>query len=264
MENFKLKNVLGMGYSGEVIEVIDKNGQSFALKKFPNINSYQIKKYKDEVKIHSQLNHENIVKFIKSFENMSDSFILMEKCEQNLQEILLEMKANAEIMEITEALKIFDNLCAAVFYIHQEGIVHRDIKPENILKKGKIWKLCDFGFSSVSTKRFNKIKGTPEFISPEAIIKSGTSETYEGMPTDIWAMGISLYEILYLKNPFFDTETCKIYRKIRNGNFTFAGRDIGKDLRLLIRSMLTADPDNRIVIEVLYVNFIALMLKKMK
>ena len=168
-----------------------------------------------------------------------------------------------EMMEIATAIKIFENLCAAIFYMHKKGFVHRDIKPENLLKcydpKGDdIWKLCDFGFSDYSSKRFSKIKGTLEFVSPQAVIASDTDETYEGMPADIWAMGVFLYELLYLKSPFSDTAACRVYRKIRTGQFTFSGRDIGKKLRMLIRSMLTLSPENRVVIEVLYVNVISL------
>jgi len=265
MDKYKLKTTLGVGYSGEVIEVVDCYNQSFALKKFPKKNASQIKKYKKEVEIHSSLKHENIVKFIESIETEKEDFILMEKCEENLQEVLLVMKETVpepEMMEIATAIKIFENLCAAIFYMHKKGFVHRDIKPENLLKcydpDGEIWKLCDFGFSDYSSKRFSKIKGTLEFISPEAVIASDTDETYEGMPADIWAMGVFLYELLYLKSPFSDTASCRVYRKIRTGQFTFSGRDIGKKLRMLIRSMLTLSPENRVVIEVLYVNVISL------
>jgi len=245
---YRIVKVLGEGYSGEVTEVIDKKGDKYAIKKIANH-----KKAKREIFIHSSLDHPNIVKFIYHNINLEDISIIMELCEENLQDSLDKLRYENKELDVADALTIFGDLCAAIFYMHGKGFVHRDIKPENLLKKGKIWKLCDFGFSDSSSKSFGKVTGTPEFIAPEAII----NDTYFGMPADIWAMGICFYEMLYLECPFTDNHISKIYRKIRKGEFRFKNRKIGENLENLINLMLTFDFEKRICIEVLYTNVIA-------
>lgn len=262
MEDYKFLKVLGEGYSGEVVAVADKNGQEYALKSLSKNDRGGIsEKVKREVSIHSSLTHPNIVKFIKNYTTLTEVVIVMEKCDDNLQDLLIDYKTNGVEMAIDEALNTFENLCSAIFYMHNKGFVHRDIKPENLLKKGKAWKLCDFGFSDDAMKRYGKIKGTLEFISPEAVIAHETENFYMGMPADIWAMGVCLYEMLYLKSPFTANKALQIYTNIKRGVHTFSGRDIGDNVKRLIESMLIMNPDERIVIEVLYIDVMTAILQ---
>ena len=92
-------------------------------------------------------------------------------------------------------------MCLALRYIHERKILHRDIKPANIFKtKSGIIKFGDFGVSKLLQSTLAKASteiGTPLYLSPE-IVKG---EKYD-KPTDIWSLGVTLYEICALKRPF--------------------------------------------------------------
>lgn len=96
-----------------------------------------------------------------------------------------------------DALEDFVRLLRSLERIHQTGIIHRDIKPENILNVRGRWKFTDFGLSKIMnslSKTTSGFKGTPQYMSPEQISprKYGKSD----VRTDIWQMGIMLYETL--------------------------------------------------------------------
>ncbi len=82
--------------------------------------------------------------------------------------------------------------------MHSRNIVYRDLKPENIMVlENQNVKLVDFGFTKVIQSRTFTVCGTPEYMSPEIILKTGHSKG-----ADIWAVGILLYECLVGDTPF--------------------------------------------------------------
>lgn len=98
------------------------------------------------------------------------------------------------------ALRMLYQTTVALKYLHSIGIVHRDIKPENLLlDEGFNIKLCDFGWSAYlddATQRRNSICGTYEYMSPEILDNRG-----HDFKTDIWQLGILMYEMIYGKPP---------------------------------------------------------------
>jgi serine/threonine protein kinase len=82
-------------------------------------------------------------------------------------------------------------------YLQSKDIVYRDLKPENIMIGGDGYKLIDFGFAKVVTKRTYTICGTPEYIAPEILLNQG-----HGKPVDWWTLGILVYEMLAGYPPF--------------------------------------------------------------
>lgn len=115
-------------------------------------------------------------------------------------------------LKIEERLKLFHQVCEAIQYAHQKGIIHRDIKPSNILvsvKDGKaVPKIIDFGVakaisqhlseSTLYTKK-GELIGTPEYMSPEQAEMSGLDIDTR---SDIYSLGIVLYELLTGALPF--------------------------------------------------------------
>ena len=76
--------------------------------------------------------------------------------------------------------------------------MHRDIKPENILCFGDTLKLADFGSSNIIDKIMKEtVCGTPEYLSPEMILKQGHNEK-----VDVWSIGVLLYELVFGYTPF--------------------------------------------------------------
>ena len=119
---------------------------------------------------------------------------------------------NRQIRELT-ARRIFRQVVEAVYYLHTEAfVVHRDIKLDNILlEEGtRMVKLIDFGFSVVVNSQSQYLKvfcGTPSYMAPEITRKSD----YEGMPGDIWALGVLLYVMLAGQFPFRGTSEQDLY-----------------------------------------------------
>src|SRR6266702_3581939 len=116
-----------------------------------------------------------------------------------------------------ERLKLFVQICHAVQHAHQKGIIHRDIKPSNILVTlhdgVPIPKVIDFGIAKATTDvrltdktmftRFEQFIGTPAYMSPEQAEMSGLDIDTR---TDIYSLGVLLYELLTGKTPFDQKE----------------------------------------------------------
>jgi serine/threonine-protein kinase len=120
-------------------------------------------------------------------------------------ESLRERLARAGTLDLEQALLIAREVADALGYAHSEGVVHRDIKPENILLSGGHAVVADFGLAraldEAASDRLTKtgmMLGTPYYMSPEQI----TGERDVGAPTDIYALGCVLYEMLVGAAPF--------------------------------------------------------------
>lgn len=92
-------------------------------------------------------------------------------------------------------------MCLAVKHVHDRKILHRDIKAQNVfMVKNGLLKLGDFGIARVlnqTSEMAATVVGTPYYLSPEIV----QSNKY-GFPTDIWSLGVLLYEICALRPPF--------------------------------------------------------------
>ena len=111
-----------------------------------------------------------------------------------------------------ERLALFLQVCAAIHHAHQKGVIHRDIKPSNVLvtvaEGGPVPKVIDFGVAKATNQRltektiftqFGLLVGTPEYMSPEQAEMTGLDVD---TTTDIYAMGVLLYELLVGALPF--------------------------------------------------------------
>jgi len=118
-------------------------------------------------------------------------------------------------LSITERLELFGQVCAAVQHAHTKGIIHRDIKPSNVLVSeqdgGPFAKVIDFGIAKATASKLtektlftqhSQIIGTPEYMSPEQAQGSLDIDTR----TDVYSLGVLLYELLTGSTPFSGTE----------------------------------------------------------
>jgi eukaryotic-like serine/threonine-protein kinase len=157
-------------------------------------------RFQRERAIGRKLDHPGVVKFFPE-DDLDQLCIVMEWVDGTfLREIITKQgKLPAE-----RAARIAMNVCEALDYIHGQGVVHRDLKPENIMVgEGDRIKLIDFGISGAEGTRrltFSKLSnamGTPDYISPEQIKrKRGDART------DVYALGVILYEMLTGQTPF--------------------------------------------------------------
>ena len=142
----------------------------------------------------------------------------------------------------------FVQICEAVKYIHSMKVLHRDIKAQNVFltKEGKCL-LGDFGVSRTLNETrgcANTQIGTPFYMSPEII--EGKSYSYE---SDIWSLGVLLYELCALKVPFNAANIYALSLKIVKGNYAALPMKYSKELRSLVKDMLQANPTKRPTID---------------
>jgi tetratricopeptide (TPR) repeat protein len=153
-----------------------------------------------EAKAAARVNHPNIVHIYDISASLGRAYIAMEYVEgMNLHAYVHKWGA----LQPREAVNIMVQACDALGAIHEVGIIHRDIKPDNILvAKGGLVKLSDFGLAKAGNSRItgtNAIMGTPAYMSPEQ------ARGQEADPrSDIYSMGLVLYEMLTAATPFRD------------------------------------------------------------
>jgi serine/threonine-protein kinase len=152
-----------------------------------------------EAGIGERLNHPKVMR-VYGGEKRSRIYMVMEWCEGRLLRNILDEGRIDRDRAIRIAVGVLDGLD----YIHENGVVHRDLKPENIMvDENDNIKLIDFGIAGDASARrltyanFTATLGTPNYISPEQVKgKRGDGRS------DIYAMGVILYEMLTGKLPF--------------------------------------------------------------
>jgi predicted Ser/Thr protein kinase len=153
-------------------------------------------RFNREARALARLNHPNIVGIYDFGQVGGLAYFLMEYVDGlNLRQVQRAGKLSPR-----EALQIVPQICAALQFAHDEGIVHRDIKPENILldKKGRV-KIADFGIAKIMGREpdFNLTEtkmaiGTPQYMAPEQIEKPQSVDHR----ADIFSLGVVFYEML--------------------------------------------------------------------
>jgi len=96
-------------------------------------------------------------------------------------------------------------IVAGLAYLHDQNILHRDVKDENIILDHQFHlKLIDFGSAAYMEpgKLFNTFCGTLEYCSPEVLL----GNSYSGPELEMWALGVTLYTLVFGENPFFEVE----------------------------------------------------------
>ncbi len=159
-----------------------------------------IERFKREQEIGQELDHPGVVKSFNS-EERSRLYMVIEWVDGRLLRTILneEKKLPAE-----RAVTITLGICDALDYMHKRGIVHRDLKPENVMvgEDDQI-KLIDFGIAMKEEARrltfvnVSSLLGTPDYISPEQVKGARGDQR-----SDIYAVGIMLYEMLTGRVPF--------------------------------------------------------------
>jgi eukaryotic-like serine/threonine-protein kinase len=226
-----------------------RNGQPVAIKiPHPEIESDPVffDRFHREADIGKSLDHPSVMK-VYSDDDRSQIYMVMEWVPGKLlRNILNETKK----LPPERAIKITLGICEALTYIHSHGIVHRDLKPENIMVDPEDHvKLIDFGIAGQAGARrltfakLSQVMGTPEYISPEQVKgKRGDARS------DIYALGVMLYEMLTGKAPFEGPNPFAIMND-RLLNNPVPPREVdpsvSPELQEIIYRALERDPKNR-------------------
>jgi serine/threonine-protein kinase len=157
-------------------------------------------RFLNEAKIQRRLQHPHIVQIREFLIDQGKFYIVMEFIEG--ETLAQHLRQLGRPMLASEAIPIFRQALEGLGFAHAQGVVHRDIKPSNImLTRESVAKLTDFGIAralgTAKLTRTGTALGTPAYMSPEQI--QGTKLDHR---TDIYSMGIALYEMLTGRVPF--------------------------------------------------------------
>jgi serine/threonine protein kinase len=199
-----------------------------------------------EEAIGQSLEHPGVMKVYKDDEH-SQLYMVMEWVDGRLLRKILQEKGK---LPKERAIKITLGICDALSYIHSHGIVHRDLKPENIMVDANDdVKLIDFGIAGqegarrLTFAKLSQVMGTPDYISPEQVKgKRGDARS------DIYAMGVMLYEMLTGKTPFQGPNPFAIMNdRLLNNPIPPRELDptISPQLQEIIYRAIERDPKNR-------------------
>lgn len=234
VENYQILKSIGKGGMGEVFLAHDPIcGRDVALKMMREEwreNPIMRERFLREARIAAQLSHPSIIPIY----SIEESLYTMPYIEgETLKEILKKTKEQSKEgvplhpigSSVPALVRIFLSICGAAAYAHSHGVLHRDLKPENIIvgKFGEViildWGLADFidspeknGLdfkeSSPNLTQPGKIPGTLLYMAPERAFGAKSS-----IQTDIYSMGVVLYQILTLHFPF-QRKSVKEFRKM--------------------------------------------------
>ena len=252
-EYYEKRNKIGSGAYGKVYKAINKKTKEIRAIKIMDIDTDKgefINHMNNELKNMKICSNQNIysVKLYECFHFNNKFAIVMELCDDNLQNILNKKNEGFTCEEIYNIMNQLNN----TFKIMNENkIIHRDIKLENIVVKynnekskiNYIVKLTDYGISKqlMNTKGKTNI-GTSLTMAPE--ILKGEGEIYDNK-CDLWSIGIIIYQLYFKDYPYKGTDAA-IYNQIKNYGKKILKRTSNTNLNNLIDSLLISDPRKRI------------------
>jgi len=236
--------VLGKGNNGEAHLLYHAEKKSYIVAKHILIRQRRTSlpsEVRSEIELLKACDHPNIVKYLEYIEEYDHLYVLMEYEEgDHLYSELSRRKIEKAPYAQSEALRIFTQIAAAVRYLHLKRILlHRDISAQNVfLTKNGTVKLGDFGMARIVGANDTSVCGAYYYESPELIL--GQSHTFK---SDVWALGVILYELLTLKLPFSDGV---LQESVRDRDpIPLSSSHCSESVRELVEGMLRKDPLDR-------------------
>ncbi|MFO0970406.1 MAG: protein kinase [Gemmataceae bacterium] len=255
LDNYELVSRLGQGGMGVVYKARQRLLRRFvAVKMFQpgRVPSRRDRaRFKTEAEAIARLQHPNIVQIFEIGESDGTPFLALELAEHGtladrLQKLTYAPRAAAGLVE---------TLARAIAHAHDEGVLHRDLKPANILfARDDTPKITDFGLAKMleddaaggrDTTRSGEPMGTPRYMAPEqAAGRTGAI----GVATDVYALGVVLYECLTGQAPFVSSSAVETMDRIRTEEPLpprRLQRSIPKDLETICLCCLNKEPGRR-------------------
>ena len=213
-----------------------------------------------EVELLKQLKHPHIINYIDDYNTKDVLYVITEYCNQGDLDTFIKYKKNEMYFTEIEVLSIFKQVISAIYYMHKSHVLHRDLKSSNIFIHhsndsktnnidilSSIIKVGDLGIARIlNTSSFaNTVIGTPYYLSPEICM----GKNYDHK-SDIWSLGIILYELLELKYPFQGKHLPELINKIIKCKYQLKNTlNYHISIQNLLRSMLDKDSDKRHTID---------------
>ncbi len=246
---FKIQRKLGSGGMAVVYQAHEAAlGRTVALKVIHENLSKEaefVARFHREARAAAQLSHPNIVQVYTVGEEAGIPYFAMECVKgKSLQSVI----QSEGFLTAPRVASILEEVCEALSAAHEAGIVHRDIKPSNIMLDGAgRVKVGDFGIAHMASEsrltQTGMMVGTPGYTSPEQCFG-----TQLDARSDIYALGVTAYEMLTGHMPFQADTLASLIRQIIEGNappLAVANPTVPPALRDIVERMMHKDPDKR-------------------
>ncbi len=245
---YRVTGFLGAGGMGEVYQAVHSRlGRTVAVKVLTDMDRSAgfVERFVNEARIQASLHHPHIATLYDFFEYGGRPCIIMEYVDGQTLEARIRTQGR---LPVAEALAVFRAVVDAVAYIHGHSIVHRDVKPSNvkISTRGEV-KLLDFGIArnpqTPGLTRTGAVVGTPEYFAPEQIHGQRADAR-----TDVWALGVLLYEMVTGRVPFEASSLVELYRRIDQADYpapAALGVALPADVAALVAGCLRRRPSER-------------------
>src|SRR5437868_1871354 len=260
--HYKISKRIGTGGMGEVYLATDMTaGRKAALKLLPERftgHAERLKRFQQEARAVVALNHPNILTVYEIGQDHSTHYIASELIEGET----LRQRLAREHLQVSEAVDVAIQVASALAAAHEGGIVHRDIKPENIMIRPDGYvKVLDFGVAKLAESAFagatadrqgpktligtilGSVLGTVRYMSPEQARGAHIDKS-----TDIWSLGVVLYEMVTGHAPFSGDTPQEVMSSILEKEpppLTRAVAHVPAELQQIVSKALRKDPAQR-------------------
>ncbi|MDQ5858231.1 MAG: protein kinase, partial [Acidobacteriota bacterium] len=244
---YRVEQVLGFGGMGVVYRARDlKLDQEIALKRIrpDRFSPERRETLRHEIILARKVTHENVCRVFDLVEIGGEEFVSMEYLPGRT---LKDIEQKEKILPLGRGLAIAKGICNGLAAAHRIGVLHRDLKPENVMVSddGKP-QLMDFGIA-VETGGFvpsgETVPGTPQFLAPELL--QGESPSVR---TDVYAMGVVLFEMFTGRVPIDDDNTARLVRRIVREALPLVSTlrpDLPPELAGILDRAVAKDPEAR-------------------
>lgn len=213
IDHYEIIHLLGQGGASRVYLAQDTHTPQEVVLKFPTdelIGGAEVfKRYRREAQIGKRLTHPSIQRHFNQDEDRQEEYLVLEYLRGRTLRAMMKAYEQGtgkltRLLPTAEVLCIVRQVCKALIYAHEQGVIHSDIKPENImvLDNGEV-KIIDFGIALLKEQRrfpwrsLSSPIGTPDYMAPERLLGELGS-----IQSDVYAVGVVLYELLCGRTPF--------------------------------------------------------------
>ncbi len=242
--DFRIVREIGRGGMGVVCEAYQGSlNRHVALKFLPEHGD--LARFRREARAAGRLHHTNIVPVFGVGEHEGRPYYVMQFIPgRGLDSVIAEGKRPTDWRGVA---RIGLQVANALAYAHAQGVIHRDIKPSNLLidDRSVVW-VADFGLAKADDgpdlTRTGDVLGTLRYMPPEAF------EGRAGARGDVYALGLTLYEVLALRPAFDEKERGPLVRRITAGEVPRLERlepEVPRDLVTIVHKAIERDPSHR-------------------